>query len=584
MNWILYFDLIVFVLTTSFWRALPVEFSMGGNYQHEYSWPSVLMTILKIPFSGVAVALLIFFVTLPIIWWLSKSNNIVKLYVPSSHFWNKAAFILVGIALVEYTVTNYYFLDHMPHVPDSVAYLTQAKIFASGKVFLTSIPFDWHFPLQLVHFQGRYFSQYNFGHPLLLAIGVLVHIPWIVPPIVGALCIAMTYLVGKTLYSNRIGFLAAFFMFVSPFVKMNASNFMSHNSAQLFTLLATYLFIKAAQTKHWAYALLTGLAFGFLCNIRPYTAFWILIPFCAIALFYRFRKNPSVPKLTLWWLAGMAFMMISYLAYNVLLTGNPLVSPYNVGYLSQFGFGPGRTIGGGLMDIYTNMFLLDRVLLGWPFGLSWIFFLIFLFFKKKTKWEYLFLGIIVALPLGYFFYQGSWMMYGPRFWYEMTPFLILVIVLGIEQMPQIYRSVFHNADWIRQIDTRKLLLIPYGIALALCIVSMTGWYRVSNNPRWGNDYTPLNIGELKNFNYAQRTLIDQVEKLRLKDAIVFIAPSDNWWTYGVTSTFMDLSFRDNVIYALDLGDVLNKKLFERYPGRKAYQGDYYTGEIIQYSP
>ena len=80
--------------------------------------------------------------------------------------------------------------DNMPFVPDSVAYLFQAKIFASGHLTTDPPPvqgaFDFFTPAPFVLTDTTWAAQFPFAHPLVLAIGQLFGAPWIMPPILAA--------------------------------------------------------------------------------------------------------------------------------------------------------------------------------------------------------------------------------------------------------------------------------------------------------------------------------------------------------------------------------------------------------------
>ena len=92
---------------------------------------------------------------------------------------------------------NLFYLEGIPHVPDDAAYLFMAKEFASGHI-IQPIPvspqhFDF-FPGILTLERGTWLFQYPFGHPFLLAIGVLIGFPNLIPPLIGTLTIFFLFL------------------------------------------------------------------------------------------------------------------------------------------------------------------------------------------------------------------------------------------------------------------------------------------------------------------------------------------------------------------------------------------------------
>ncbi len=93
--------------------------------------------------------------------------------------------------------------DAMPHVPDSVAYLVQAKIFASMHVTadVPAVPasFSYFDPPMLIAEDGRWFSVFPFGHSLFLAVGEILGAVWLIPPLLGALSVLLIYRIGHHL-------------------------------------------------------------------------------------------------------------------------------------------------------------------------------------------------------------------------------------------------------------------------------------------------------------------------------------------------------------------------------------------------
>ena len=100
---------------------------------------------------------------------------------PASFVWLAALWVFVLT-----NVISWFVFDHIPHVQDTVAQLFQAKLFAAGKLYLPSPPLPQFFDLMHVINDGRWYSQYPPGHPLLLLLGVLIHAPWIINPLLGA--------------------------------------------------------------------------------------------------------------------------------------------------------------------------------------------------------------------------------------------------------------------------------------------------------------------------------------------------------------------------------------------------------------
>ncbi|MGH7695668.1 MAG: hypothetical protein ACRENH_11845, partial [Gemmatimonadaceae bacterium] len=73
--------------------------------------------------------------------------------------------------------------QRIPHVPDEIVYMLQARYFAAGQIALPPPPVPQAFDVDLMYLDdARWFSPVPPGWPALLAIGVAARIPWIVDP------------------------------------------------------------------------------------------------------------------------------------------------------------------------------------------------------------------------------------------------------------------------------------------------------------------------------------------------------------------------------------------------------------------
>jgi|GEM_PF-3689267 len=585
---LVFFSLVYFFLSN--YPSAPIQYSMGGQYLATSPIPNLILSILKIilsflPSLGLLLICLIFFC------WLVGRLKLERInfgfLAKTSLLWQYLAIGVIFLGLVEYSYTNYFILDHIPHVPDAIAYTSQAKIFVQGKLFLPIDEKTENFPIVgLINFAGKRFSQYTFGHPLILSLGYQLGLPWLIPPIVGSLVLLLVYKICSEIYSYRVGFFATLLCFSSPFIKMNAASFMSHNSALLVALLCCLFLIKFFKTKKSYFGFYFGLSLGFLINIRPLTGVLIGLPM-AIFIFINWltqvKRLSDLLRQALPMLMGFSLMLLAYFSYNQILTGSWRTSAYDLGFLAHFGIDKVRTLAMALTDTYSNTILLNKVLLGWPLSLTFLFIFTYFFSRQKTRWEGLFLGIIFSLLGGYFFYQGSWMMYGPRFWYELAPFMIILIVLGIEKMPIFIKDLlFSKSKFKFETQPQLVLFFCYSGVMILLINNLNNWYFSKIPARWHQDFTPQNLSELKNFNYANSRLIDNISRLKLRSAVVFIKPGANWWDYGIPAYNMDLTFQDEIVYAADLGDVKNRQLMKFYPERSYYKADYSNATIYRY--
>lgn len=104
--------------------------------------------------------------------------------------------LVSAIFLFEALFIYFFVTQRYPISGDDYSYLYQAKLFAHGKLWAEDIAYNQSLPfydcLETYCFrddQGHRFSKYAPGWPAILAVGQLVHTPWLVDPVLGALLV-----------------------------------------------------------------------------------------------------------------------------------------------------------------------------------------------------------------------------------------------------------------------------------------------------------------------------------------------------------------------------------------------------------
>jgi hypothetical protein len=220
--------------------------------------------------------------------------------------------------------------DRLPHVEDEVAFLFQARTLAAGRLTLPAPaePDFFYLPFVLVH-DGQWFGKYPPGYPAVLALGLLSGQPWLLNPLAGALCVGLTFLLGRRLYNTAAGLLAAALLATSPFLLIQAGSFLSHVASLAWALLALLLAEWATRRRSALAAAGVGLACGALLLTRPLTALGLGLPL-AVWLALTLARDR---RLALVWLPALATFgacLAALLGYNHLTTGDPLRSAYEL--------------------------------------------------------------------------------------------------------------------------------------------------------------------------------------------------------------------------------------------------------------
>ena len=133
--------------------------------------------------------------------------------------------------------------------PDSTSYLFQAKIFASGKLWLPPSPdFGFSSSAHINILNGKWYSKYPFGNALILSLGVLIHAPWIVAPFLSAMTLIFIYFLIKETYNKNLSFIAPLMVLFSPAFLMMSGFWMSENTSRFFLALFILFLIKSGST------------------------------------------------------------------------------------------------------------------------------------------------------------------------------------------------------------------------------------------------------------------------------------------------------------------------------------------------
>jgi len=468
-----------------------------------------------------------------------------------------ASYSILLFALV--LIIAVFYLEGIPHIPDDAAYYFMAKLFASGRV-IDKIPISPEhvdfFPGAMSIEQGTWLFQYTFGHPLALAIGMLIGAPQIIPPLLGTAMVLMLFAVAKRVYDRETALIVLLFPILSPFFLENAASFMSHNTAAFF-LVAALLFLVQAESSPASRRLpfLCGVFLGLLFNTRTLTAIPFLILFAWVVCVQKGRSRSSSCIL---FSAGFLPLLLLWCAHNYALTGHPLHSQYYK--MNQILFLLNSNNPHVVLYCINNVFVLfsnlTPMLFNWPFLPSYGFLFIPLLLRKAGSWDKVFLLSIFSLPAIYFFYNGIYLTYGPRFWYEALPFIFLLSARGV-------RLLF--VSW------RRVTVVSMSVLAVLSLTSFLGILPTEDT----HMSSPRSITRLRSYGFTDARIMREVQRQQLHNAVVFVkscAPA--WWCYGSVFSQNNPELNSDVVYFKDLGPQKNAAVMRRYAGRKFYLIDY----------
>ncbi|HEY8173652.1 MAG TPA: glycosyltransferase family 39 protein, partial [Dehalococcoidia bacterium] len=555
---------------------------------------SMVAMVLR-PYPMLLAALTVGLVLVALLQFLPVTPLFARLRVP---VWLPAT-LAAAVALGAFTIAvrlDYDYLTAMPHVPDELSYIFQAKVFASGHLTATPPddikPFTISNPSPIVVHDGKWSSIYPFGHPLMLAPGEFIGAPWLIPPLVGMGCVLLVFAVGRRMYGARVGLLAALMLGASPFFLMQASTFMSHNTAA-FYLLVSLLFLVYADRRPVLFPALAGIFLGLIFNTRQLTGAALVPPFALFMLTYPLPKGRRMTgmKQVAAFAAGALFMLLLYFAYRYATTGDAFIRETVQGGDETFGFAGGHSVRAGIAHDQTQMALLILVLNKWPVWIGLAFVLLPFVLGTRSRWDWFFLLGTVFLMGAYTLFHYHGVMYGPRFWYEAMPFLVLLAARGADlaatffaaaaaRLSRLIRSDgAPNAQWAG-------IALTYGVVIVLTVTGTRTWLYGSGRD-WSVGFMPNRANELRGFNGIDNVLVSRVHAAGLDDALVLMNKCPYWQCYGNVFWLNSPALDGNVVYALD-DPATNGELFEMFPGRRVYRATYLpygnTSELTTLAP
>jgi len=472
--------------------------------------------------------------------------------------WTWDRWTSVGLCLLMFVCAGLvarYVFEHVSHIEDEVAYLFQAQVFATGKMYVDSPPQPNCFfaPFVLDH-EGRRFGKYPPGWPALLAFGVRTGQVWWVNAACAAITVALIYRLAIDAHGRVPGVLAAGLACTSPFLLLMSGTLMAHASCLMFLTAFLWAYTRSWRRSHLSWSFGTGLLLGSAFCIRPYTAIAVALPALVDALWHTVRYGEWR---RLWFIGlggGLVGMFVP--VSNAVWTGDPLLSPYVLFWpYDRIGFGPGHGVleGGntvwlGLSSAVASIGHLANYLHGWP-ALS-LMFVVLLFVWKPRRRVDLFLALsALSLLLAYVAYWTNGDVLGPRYVYESAGALVVLSASGIVRTAQQVRPRWRSA-----------------YAALLCVLVLVDLVA----------YLPWQFRNYYGLYDITATPREVIASADLTNALVIVQDDDGWKDYAVAFSLNSPTVDGDVVYASECPRD-TEQLLARYAGRNVY---YFDGETL----
>jgi len=472
--------------------------------------------------------------------------------------------VLMGAVIVSTQLIGTGILHHSPITDDEGVYLLQARIFASGKLYVDSPEPREFFDNIFVVNNGRLYGQYPAGHPALLAVGVVLGEPWLIPSLLAAATLPLILGIGCELGDERTGRLAALLLCVSPFFVLTSSTLLPGPSSLFFVCLAVWGSLRVGAGRGGlGTAFLASAAGGMAFLVHPPSATIFLLPVYLYLLLGPVRHMPRGRAKAAALVAGGLVMIVAFLTLNKLQNGGWLVTGYQalwggkaaqLGVKTPFGFGTflwgiKHTPALGLRNTLVNLLRTDF----WLFGsaVSLLPAVLGAWTTRQRAWTRIFLVSSAATVALYFFYFWPGISdTGPVNYYLLLLPLVTFSALGLGTLTE-------RLELAPQAGRRRL---PGAATAALLIVAaLTFW--------------PVQLQALKAVGRAVSEPYRLLAAETVHNALVFMPyylnpESPQSWVAGRRNNSPSLD--DDVLYVRDLGPTRDAELMAMHPGRSAY--------------
>jgi hypothetical protein len=451
--------------------------------------------------------------------------------------------------------------EALPHFPDSVVYVLQAKWLLAGRLFHELSPIQEHLTVPFTYVTAKgWLAHYPFGWPAVLALGVAFGRPWLVAPLLGGLYTVLLYLVGRELYSRGLGLMTAVLAVVSPISCLLFASLLSHAAGATLILLFLWLLLVARRRQAPRLAVAAGLALGVVFGIRPLAALAVGVP-CLVFILVDLRRPAAAPR-TPWLLAattvGAAIGLVPTLIANRVVTGSFGSLPYSLAKGSMYSI---ENWPYGLRNMDVLLASSQPALFGWGWGYaaSWfltalplaVVFIPFLL-RRPNAYDILLLTSFVTLALLHLGTQAHGLHgFGPRYYFDGFFALYLLAARGFQELARI--GVGPDATVVRPRYGSPAFLMAATLFVTLNASALA--------------MLPQRLELYRGYNRVDGSLERAIHELVTDRALVVFAELD-WRNWAMASPLMAGDGGGDFLFGQDLED--NSALFRFAGDRPAY--------------
>lgn len=483
-------------------------------------------------------------------------------------------FILPAAAFLISLTIAFLFFQGIPHIQDSVNYFVMAQNFAAGRLHDKMQEHYEFFQFAYMIPDGeKIYSVFLPGFSFFLVPFIWLGVPVLANPLLTAFNVFLTGKIAEKLFGRKVAVISMFFMLFSVFFIVMGGTWMAHSFCMTMTLLAVYSYLFMLEQKSVRFPIILGISLGWLALTRPQNT---LFAGSALIMHYLYfviknREIKSAVKHGIFSLLAFAPFLAFLLYYNSIYTGDPLIFKQDIffnyseprNFCHRFGLGTGcprsnwielpmegLTFSHAILVSYRrlsplimNLFLHPLTFLLMPFG--------FTFAKNIKDFGNLFFLFLIFLVnfAGYFFFYFDGNVFGPRYLYETSFFLLIIFAYSFNLVTE---GVFVKKNFNKMLKISVFSLICAG-TLYQTFYIVPALQKSYERGFWNID-AKLKVA---------------LDLAGIKEGVVFIAPFS---MYGSGYALMDFGHFENnkIIYVRDLGEKQNRRIMFDFPDKKYY--------------
>ena len=217
-------------------------------------------------------------------------------------------------------------------IHDERAYLLQASIFAQGQWTAASPPLPAFFEQMHVFVEPAVFAKYPPGHALLLAIGVWLGLPGLMPALLTGVAGALIFWIARRLANEWVAFIT-WWLWTTAWANLYwAASYFSETTSTAMWWLAVYATIRWLDSKKTVFLVVVAAALALGVEARPLTIAALAMPLAFIIVRGLAGTGSVARTLALPAIVGVAILILGPV-WNQQTLGDWRLNPYS--YYSQ---------------------------------------------------------------------------------------------------------------------------------------------------------------------------------------------------------------------------------------------------------